>query len=260
MATSTTIHDFRVVDSVLAQTDPDAGNVVFLGPTGNAAFPFVLWRRLSAPGGVYMDACEVVSSSGGTITSIERRYELEGESIMQDIVDEFRDVTFLGPGTYTLRYYIYDDHVIDVPFDVMQSDPPYGAVVPGPVDAALAKSTIAWIAIPQNGSEVTKPAWYGYEEGRVYVLTGPGEQELPGLAGSSKHVRLIVRSKDVQSKVGDVLCIAQTLSKDATWDRIAREILLGRRLNLPDGEGAVDRWKNDCEIVMLTPVLTQAEG
>jgi hypothetical protein len=89
----------------------------------------------------------------------------------------------------------------------------------------------------------------------VYVLAGTGEQELPGLAEGSKHVKLIVRSKDVQSKVGEVVCVTQVLPKDPEWERIAREILLGRRLNLPDGEKAVERWKRDCEIVQLTPIL-----
>lgn len=255
-----TIHDFRVTDMVLAQTDPDAGDVVYLGPAGNAAFPFVVWRRLSGPGGMYMDAAEVPSESPDPIAFIERKYELDGESIIQDVVDELRDVTFPGPGTYKLQYYVYDDMLLEIPFEVVQSDPPYGAVVPGPVDAALAKSTIAWLAVPQDdGTEVTKPLWYGYEQGRVYVLTGAGEQEIPGLTGSSKHVRLIVRSKDVQSRVGDVTCVSQTMRKDAEWDRIARDVLLGRRLNLRDGEKAPERWKSDCEIVMLTPVVTRAE-
>jgi len=89
------------------------------------------------------------------------------------------------------------------------------------------------------------------------VLTGPGEQDLPGLSGSSRHIRLITRSKDVQSRVGDVICVSQTLAKDKAWDTIAKDVLLGRRLNLTDGEAAVERWKRDCEIVMLTPVVTR---
>lgn len=251
-----TIHDFRVTDAVLAQTDPDAGDVVYLGPAGNASFPFVVWRRLSGPGGLYMDAAEVLGPDAEPIALIERKYELDGESIVQDVVDEFRDATFPAPGTYKLQYYVYDDLLLEVPFQVVQSDPPYGAVMPGPVDAALAKSTIAWLAVPQDdGMEITKPIWYGYDQGRVYVLTGPGEQEIPGLAGASKHVRLIVRSKDIQSRVGDVGCVSQTLPKDAEWDRIARDVLVGRRLNLRDGEKAPERWKRDCEIVMLTPVI-----
>ena len=249
------IHDFRVTDAVLARTDPNAGDVVYLGPSGGAAFPFVVWRRLSGPGGMYMDACEIVGGDGESVTFVERKYELDGESIIQDIVDEFTDVVFPGPGTYTLRYDIYDEHLLDVPFDVVQSDPPYGAIVPGPVDAALSKSTIAWLIVPQgDGPEVTKAVWYGYEDGRIYVLTGPGEQEVPGLVSAGKHVRLIVRSKDVQSKVGEITCVTQVLPKDATWERIARELLVGRRLNLTDGEKAVDRWKETCEIVQLTPI------
>lgn len=249
-----TIHDFRVTDFVLAQTDPDAGNVVYLGPTGNAGFPFVVWRRLSGPGGMYMDASEILAPDGSSIEFIERKFELDGESIMQDVVDEFRATTFPVAGTYTLRYSIYDDAIADIPFDVVQSDPPHGAVVPGPVDAALSKSTIAWVAVPQPGGEITKPVWYGYEAGRVFVLTGPGEQDIPGLT-EARHVRLIARSKDVQSKVGEVTCVVQVLPKDAEWDRIARDVLVGRRLNLVDGEKAVDRWRKDCQIVRLTPVI-----
>ena len=251
------IHDFRVTDAILAQTDPDAGDVVFLGPAGNAAFPFVVWRKLSGPGGMYIDACEILDKDGSVINVIERKYELEGESLIQDFVDVFSDVVFSkGPGTYSLRYYIYDDKMLDTPFEVVQSDPPYGAIVPGPVDAALQKSTIAWVVVPQDdGSSVTKGVWYGYEEGRVFILTGPGEQEIPGLAESSRHVKLIVRSKDVQSRVGEVTCVTQVLKKDAAWERIAREIMLGRRLNLHDGEAAADRWKKECEIVQLTPIV-----
>jgi hypothetical protein len=254
---SVTIHDFRVTDAVLAQTDPDAGDVVYLGPAGNAAFPFVVARRLSGPGGVYMDAAEIPGRDADPIAFIERKYELDGESIVQDIVDQFWDISFPGPGTYKLQYFVYDDLMLEVPFEVVQSDPPYGAVVPGPVDAALSKSTIAWLRVPQDdGTEITKPIWYGYDEGRVYVLTGAGEQEIPGLAGPSKHVHLIVRSKDVQSRIGEVACVSQTLPKDANWEGIARDVLLGRRLNLKDGEKAVERWKRDCEIVVLTPMIT----
>ena len=251
-----TIHDFRVTDSILAATDPDAGDVVYLGPSGNASFPFVISRRLSGPGGMYMDAVEIAGPDGEPVAFIERKYELDGESIIQDVADELSDVTFPAAGKYKAQYFVYDDLLLETPFEVVQSDPPYGAVVPGPVDAALSKSTIAWLSVGQaDGTEVTKPIWYGYDQGRVYVLTGEGEQEIPELAGPAKHVRLIVRSKDVQSRVGDVMCIAQTLSKDADWERIAREVLVARRLNLRDGEKAVDRWKKDCEIVVLTPVI-----
>ena len=49
-------------------------------------------------------------------------------------------------------------------------------------------------------------------------------------------------------------CTVETLPKDARWDEIARDLLVGRRLNLKDGDAAVNRWKKECEIVVLTPL------
>jgi hypothetical protein len=248
------IHDFRVTDSVLAQTDPNAGDIVFLGTGAGAAMPFVVWRKISGPNGVYIDAWEFVAPDGTVMGPWERSYEIEGEAWTQDQVDEIRGMIFRGPGKYTARYYEFDTKVLEVTFEVVAKEPPYGIVVPGPVDQALSKSTIAWLEIPQpDGSKANAAVWYGYENGRVYVLSGPGEQPVPGIEVAGQ-VRLIARSKDVQSRVGEVDCTIEVLRKGPEWDRIARDILVGRRLNLRDGEGAVARWRETCEIYVLTPV------
>ncbi|GAC1417920.1 MAG: hypothetical protein NVSMB57_12720 [Actinomycetota bacterium] len=249
------IIDFRITDSILAQTDPNAGDVVYLGPHGTAAFPFVVWRKVSGPGGVYVDAFEIIAPDGTVEGPWERSYEVEGESWPMDIVTEVRGHHF-KPGEYTLRFYEFDDKILDTTFRVVQEDPPYGVVVPGPVDAALSKSTLCWIRVPQSAGEPKDYGiWYGYENGRIYVLSGPGEQQLPGLA-TAAQVRVIVRSKDVQSRVGEMDCTVELLPKNAEWDRIAKELLIGRRLNLRDGEAAAGRWRKECEIAMLTPVAT----
>ncbi|MHB8513232.1 MAG: hypothetical protein ACYDCC_13800 [Actinomycetota bacterium] len=247
------IHDFRITDSILAQTDPNAGDVVYLGPHGNAAFPFVVWRKVSGPGGVYVDAFEILTPNGSTIGPWERSYEVDGESWPMDVVTEIRG-QHLAPGDYKLRYFEFDDMILDSTFRVVQEDPPYGVVVPGPVDAALSKSTLCWIEVPQaSGESKTFGVWYGYENGRVHVLFGPGEQQIPGLSEAA-HVRVIARSKDVQSRVGDMDCSVEIIPKDAHWDQLVRDLLIGRRLNLRDGEAAAARWKKDCEIAVLTPV------
>ncbi|MGH2831075.1 MAG: hypothetical protein ACRDJM_11385 [Actinomycetota bacterium] len=248
------IHDFRVTDSVLAQTDPNAGDVVYLGPHGTGAFPFVVWRKVAGPGGVYVDAFDIQGPNGTTMGPWERSYEVEGESWPMDVVTEIRGTHFPAPGPYTLRYFEYDDKILEVPFQVLQQDPPYGVIVPGPVDASLSKSTLCWIEVPQAGGAIRSfGIWYGYEGGRIYVLFGPGEQQIPGLAEAAS-VHLIARSKDVRSRVGEMDCAVEILPKNAAWDAIARDALIGRRLNLRDGEGAVDRWRTECEIAMLTPV------
>lgn len=249
-----TIHDFRVTDSILAQTDRDAGDVVFLGPNGTAAFPFVVWRKVSGPGGTYVDAFEIAGPDGGVVGPWERSFEVDGESWPREVVTEVRDWHFKQPGDYTLRYYEFDDKVFEVPFKVLQQDPPYGVVVPGPLDAALAKSTLCWLEVPQaDGSVKPFGVWYGYEDGRIYVLFGPGEQQLPGLKEAA-YVHLVARSKDVQSRIGEVDCTVEILPKNATFDRLVQELLIGRRLNLRDAEGAPKRWREECDIAMLTPV------
>lgn len=248
------IHDFRVTDSVLAQTDPNAGDIVFLGAGGGTAMPFVVWRKVSGPGGVYIDAWDFVAPDGTVIGPWERSYEVEGESWTQDQVDEMRGISLPAAGKYTLRYYEFDNQVLEVPFEVAAKDPPYGVVVAGPLDQALSKSTIVWLDVAQpDGARANAAVWYGYENGRIYVLTGPGEQPVPGIATASQ-VRIIARSKDVQSRVAESDCSVEVLRKDPEWDRIARDLLIGRRLNLRDGEGALKRWRDECEIYVLTPV------
>jgi len=264
------ILDFRVTDRVLAETDPSAGDVVFLGRYGHVAHPFVVLRRIAGPGGTYIDAVEIIDADGRKLGEWEKRFELDGDSKPRTIVSEFRDISFPAPGTYAMQYSIFDDVVATFPFTVAQEAGPAHGIVPGPLDAALSKSTIVWLSFgdppvmgadragksvkePRYTARLDHPVWYGYENGSVFVLVGPGEQQVPGVT-ASRTVHLTARSKDVQSRVATAECTVQVLRKDAEWDRIARDLLVGRRLNLTDGDKAVDRWRKDCEIVLLQPV------
>ena len=265
---SVKIHDFRIVDRVLAETEPDAPDIVYLGAGGNVAYPFVVVRKIAGPGGIYVDACDVIDANGASLGVWERKFELDGESKPRTIVTEIRECRFPEPGTYTLQYLCYDDVVGNFSFRVVAEEPPAAGIVPGPLDGALSKSTIVWLRVQDVDQPVgDKPAyrggkdwpvWYGYEDGRVYVLNGEGEQTVPGLT-SAGHVRLVARSKDKRSQIADVECTVEVLPKDGRWDTLARDLLLGRRLNLRDGDAAVERWKRDCEIVMLTPLPPPVE-
>jgi hypothetical protein len=266
---SVTIRDFRITDRVLAESDPDAGDVVFLGSHGDVAAPFVCERKLTGPGGHYLDAVEVVDADGKSIVLKETRFELEGESLETRITTELRGVRFPTPGTYLLQYWVFDEVIGSFPFQVLQQAGAGAGIVDGALDAALKKGTIAWLSMadddrdPADTGEPVKqprynaghefPVWFGYEDGQIYVLTGEGEQQIPGLT-EADSVRLIARSKDKRSRVADQPCSVAVLPKDAAWEQVARDLLIGRRLNLQGGEAAVDRWKKDCEIVVLTPV------
>lgn len=266
---SLTIRDFRITDRVLAESDPDAGDVVFLGASGRTASPFVCARTLSGPGGHYLDAVEVVDADGTSIVTKETRFELEGESVPTSLVTELRDINFPMPGTYMAQYWVFDKVVGSFPFQVVQQAGAGAGIVDGPLDSALKKGTIAWLSMADDTRDLENtghpvkqprynaghefPIWFGYEDGQVYVLTGPEEQIVPGLT-DARSVTLIVRSKEKRSRIPAADCMVATLPKDANWERIARDVLVGRRLNLKGGDGAVARWKSSCEISVLTPV------
>ena len=263
------LRDFRITDRVLAESDPDAADVVFIGASGTTAAPFACIRRLAGPSGHYLDAVEIVDADGRSIAIRETRFELDGESVDKTIATELRDVSFPVPGTYLAQYWVFDEVVATFPFSVVQRASVGSGIVDGALDGALAKGTIAWLSTAPFTSDVSDtggavkqprynaghefPIWYGYDEGRVYVLTGEGEQQVPGLTERTS-VRLLARSKDKRSLVADAECTVTVLPKDAEWERIARDLLVGRRLNLQGGDAAVARWRDTCEISLLTPV------
>jgi hypothetical protein len=270
------IHDFRVTDRILAETEPDAADLVFIPARGTAAFPFVVLRKISGPGGVYIDAIDVIDADGTNLGTWERQFELDGASKPRTIITELRNIVFEHPGTYTVQYSIYDDVIASFPFNVVEgaassaTPAPGAGIVAGPLDQALSRSTIVWLSLteppqvdphgsgqpvkqPRYNSGSEFPVWYGYENGRVFVLTGPGEQEIPGLDESSR-IHLIARSKDKRSKIGEADASVVRLPKDTEWDRIASDLLVGRRLNLRDGDAAVKRWRETSEIYALTPL------
>ena len=128
------------------------------------------------------------------------------------------------------------------------------------LDEALKKSTVVWVEVPGEGGTGGRavPVWYGTLDGRVYVLVGGSEQHVPGLAEADRAV-LIARSKEQQSLVAEVEASARVVPpSDPLYARVA-PVLLPRRLNLRDGEAAVDRWRKECTLVELTPSAIPAE-
>ncbi|MDQ3932112.1 MAG: hypothetical protein M3252_04640, partial [Actinomycetota bacterium] len=121
------------------------------------------------------------------------------------------------------------------------------------LDATLKKSAIIWLTIPQpQGEAITKPAWFVYQGGKVFVLTGPGEQDLTNI-DLVDEVTLTARSKEVRSRICSVPAGVRIVRNDSDeFDRVA-QVGLGTRLNLPDGDAARERWKQTCTLVELSP-------
>jgi hypothetical protein len=62
-----------------------------------------------------------------------------------------------------------------------------------------------------------------------------------------------VRSKDVWSRLATVVTAVSVVDPGSDeWSAVV-PLLLGKRLNLPDGDAAPDRWARECTLFRLRP-------
>jgi len=133
----------------------------------------------------------------------------------------------------------------------------WGVLGPQPPPALIAEATkragMVWLAIP--GQNRPCPAWHVWAGGAAYVVTGPGEQPLPGLAGADR-VGVMVASKDSGG-----LLISWTASVheiepgSGEWDEVIGPLAAGR-LNsaLAPGETSPEeRWARFGAVFQLRP-------
>jgi hypothetical protein len=132
------------------------------------------------------------------------------------------------------------------------------AEVAAEVAGATRKAGVVWLGVPgQPHPTLVWPLWQeepaaeGVPGGVLYVVTGPGEQPAPGLAGAS-HCAVTVRS----AAGGRVLTwrseVTRVAPGGAEWDGVV-PTLLSKRLNLADAAGANQRWATTCAVFRLTP-------
>jgi hypothetical protein len=120
-------------------------------------------------------------------------------------------------------------------------------------ETALKKGSIVWVTIPQpDGTTATRPAWYVQQGKKLFMIKGGIEQQLPNLE-HSHQVELTVKSKDVKAAIATLTADVRVVENDSDeFERIATQGM-GTRLNLKDGEAALQRWKDTCTMVELTP-------
>jgi hypothetical protein len=137
---------------------------------------------------------------------------------------------------------------------------------------ACKKSSVIWISLPDLPQP--RAAWHVWHEDAVLLVSGAGEQRLPGLdrvatataratsrsaedngRGSrpAATVEVTVRSKDKGGRLLRFIARVRALEPGTEqWAAAAAE-LLGNRLNLPDGDAAVQRWARESLITRLEP-------
>jgi hypothetical protein len=123
------------------------------------------------------------------------------------------------------------------------------ADLPPLVAEAMKKAPLVWVEIAGHGAA---PAWCVWNDGAAYVVSGPGEQPVPGLADSTR-CDVIVRSADTLARIVRWPAAVSTVEPGTPeWDATV-PTLLAKRLNLADAEDAAQRWARECRVSRLAP-------
>lgn len=226
-----------------------------LGELPGHAQPFGINRVYKGPQGRYEEVVAIADPEGTIIwEAAPRLLELRGMMFEDLFRREVRDdVPITSVGEHTVVLYLDGQLAGRVPvfIEAPQSVQADGVLLAA-AEVALKKGSLCWLTIPQpGGGEVIRPAWYVQQGPKLFVVKGEGEQELPGLE-SAATVEVTVKSKDIKATIGTLVADVRRVTDEAEFERIAA-LGLGTRLNLPDGEGALARWKNTATIVELSP-------
>lgn len=129
-----------------------------------------------------------------------------------------------------------------------------------PAQAALIAETcsrgeVVWLR-PQ-GAERAVAAWHVWHDDALCVISGPGEQSLPVLAGP---VEVVARGKDTLARLVTFEAHAYPLPPgSAQWLEATAE-LAAHRLNEPDPAAARARWASAGTVTMLRPLRLAGSG
>jgi hypothetical protein len=227
------------------------------------AEPFRVIREYQGPQGGYIESFIIRNALG------EERYRsraqpirLTGEAFENRFVSTVHDVKFLDGEEHRAVFVVDGDEVGEIPLlETGLGGDPYLAQEKT-VTTALTKGTILWLEVEQPdhrkgfrripGGTHTQAVWYVLDEGKVYVIAGETEQQIPGLA-DAEEVTLSVRSKETRSRIARIpATVARVPGDDERFDRIGASAL-SARLNLPDGGSALERWRTRCTMYELTP-------
>jgi hypothetical protein len=124
------------------------------------------------------------------------------------------------------------------------------AEVPPLVAEATKKSDLVWVSVP--GQSRPSAVWHVWRDDSAYVVTGPGEQPAPGLAGSPT-CDVTVRSSDKGGRIVTWRAsVSQLTPGSEAWADVV-PAMLAVRLNLTDAAEAEKRWAGSCAVLRLAP-------
>lgn len=124
------------------------------------------------------------------------------------------------------------------------------------VDEVARKVSIAWLTV---GDGPAYAVWCLGVDGHLYVVSGPGEQPAPGLAGADSAL-VTARGDHGGRIVTWPVRVERLWPGNDEWATIAPQ-LATKRLNAPVGaEALVQRWAAECVISRLVPAGAPVEA
>lgn len=171
--------------------------------------------------------------------------------------DLFRDtitsrIEIANPDEHQLVFLLDGGEVGRVPLfiDAQDSAKALGVEVDA-AEASLKKGSVAWVTIPQpDGGEATRPIWYVQKGRELFLIKGGGEMELPNIEHATR-VDVTVRSKDDRSAIAVLPAAVRVVANDSDEFEAIATLGMGTRLNLQDGQDALQRWTDNATMVAL---------
>jgi hypothetical protein len=133
-------------------------------------------------------------------------------------------------------------------------------IPPALIAEATKRARVIWLTI---GPGRPRPAWHIWRTaaspdspGAAYLLTGPGEQPLPGLAEADLVTVTVPAGRSGGPSVSWTAGVTRVLPGSAEWDDVIGPLVAGR-LNavLTDGQTSpAARWARSGAVYRLAPV------
>ncbi|MFI7628991.1 hypothetical protein [Microbispora rosea] len=118
------------------------------------------------------------------------------------------------------------------------------------IEEGAKKSGVLWLGLPSG----VRLAWHAWHDGAIHVVTGGGEQSLPGLAelaAGHGELEVVLRSKDNGAELIRFPAVAEVVDQAAAPGAVAA--LAKERLNARDAAGLTARWAGESTVVRLAP-------
>jgi hypothetical protein len=116
------------------------------------------------------------------------------------------------------------------------------------------KSATSWLRLP--GEDRTWAIWHTWVDGALCVVSGGGEQPLPGPddgLGDGARVEVLLRSRDTGGRLVTWIGEVQVLHPgDELWAPVT-DALVADRLNLRDLATAADEWAAHSVVRRIVP-------